>query len=132
MGNSLRFGLALLATVIVTGGCGSLGASKKTGAGKVPGQVDVEQPKGGAGGAAATSVAAASGAAKRESAWVVLPLLSSNPKLGTVYGVGGAWIHHLTRSRTRRSSASPPSAPRRTRRCWPCPEKHPSGKTATA
>ena len=95
MGKSLRFGLALLATMIVTGGCGSLGAGTKTGAGKVPGQVAAEQPQGvpdaGAGGAPAAS----GKAPRKESAWVVLPLLSSNPKLGTVYGVGGAWIHHF-------------------------------------
>ena len=95
MGKSLRFGLALLATMIVTGGCGSLGAGTKTGAGKVPGQVAAEQPQGvpdaGAGGAPAAS----GKAPRKESAWVVLPLLSSNPKLGTVYGLGGAWIHHF-------------------------------------
>ena len=94
MGMSLRFGLAFLATVIVTGGCGSLGASTKTGAGKVPGQVDAEQPQGGAdagaGAAAAASDAAAIATPKRESPWIVLPLVSSNPKLGTVYGLGGA------------------------------------------
>ena len=94
MGKSLRFGLALFAMVIVTSGCLSTGAGKKTEAAKIPGQADAEQRKGGPdAGAGGTGVA--SGAAKRESSWIVMPLVSSNPKLGTVYGLGAGLIYHF-------------------------------------
>jgi hypothetical protein len=35
------------------------------------------------------------GAAKKESPWVVLPLVQSNPKLGTALGAMGAYLHHF-------------------------------------
>jgi len=105
VGKSLRFGFALLATVIVTDGCGSIGASTKTEVGKVPGQVAAAQPQdvpdADAGGAAA------SGKASKESPWTVLPMVSSNPKLGTVYGLGGGLIFHFDeQSRASKFSAS--------------------------
>ena len=93
MGKFFRFGLALLATVIVANGCMSTGSGKKTEAGKIPGQVDGEQRQ--AGTAGTGGAAAASGTVKRESPWIVMPLVSSNPKLGTVYGLGAALIHHF-------------------------------------
>ena len=87
-GKSLRFGLALLATVIVAGGCAGAGTRK------LLDKADAEQPKDGQD-AGAGGTAAASGAAPQESPWILLPLFSSNPKLGTVVGLGGGLIYHF-------------------------------------